>query len=79
MRTLNLRDDLIETAVAAAKRQGITLEAWAEEAFATMLNGTPLVAPPVFTSKNPGALNLTSEMIRQVEFEDDMRRSGLLD
>ena len=78
MRTLSLRDDLIEKAEAEAKRRGMTLEDWAERMFSEALE--PRRAKfPIFESKDPGSLDLTPTIIRQVEHEDDMRRSGLLD
>ena len=77
MRTISLPDEVIEKAEVAARRQGLSLEAWMERAVASA-SESGRVEFPVFTSKNPGSLHLTNEDIRRLEEEDDLRMLGRL-
>lgn len=67
-----MRDDLVEKAEAEARRRGLTLEDWMERTVEGALE--PRRAKfPIFESKNPGSLDLTSEDIRRMEEDDDLQ------
>lgn len=83
MRTLELPDEFVELAEAEARRRGMSVEDLVVSTVSpTLIHERPerggRVKFPIIDSGLPGTLNMTPEMIRQVEFEDDMRRSGLL-
>ena len=87
MRTsLDLPDDLMREARIAAIRRGLTFRELVIRALGTELRapsakGTPRqrVKFPIIDSGPPGTLKIGREELLQAEFEDDLRRSGLLE
>ncbi len=84
MRTLELPDEFVERVEALARQRGISAAEFVMgEIVPTLKKESPTVTGrridfPLIDSGLPGTLNITPEVIRQVEHEDDMRRSGLL-
>lgn len=84
MRTVELPDEVYERAARAASARGLTVVEYLErkvEEDAKPSEASPATGYrakfPIFESKNPGNLNITKELIDQVELEDDLRHSGL--
>ena len=84
MRTVEFPDEVLASAERAAAARGISVIEWVEqkakeEAMPAVLlpNKGTRIQFPIFHSAAPGQLQITDEMIREVEQEDDLLRSGL--
>ena len=77
--TLEIPDELFREAKAKAALEGIKLKDLVAESLRMRLPATPQAAPetrrrvqfPLVRSKHPGSLNLTGEMIAEIEAELD--------
>jgi len=83
--TIDLPDELLKAAKVEAIERGITLRDLFSEALKKELQSPgPMVVRErrshggVFSSSAPGAFPITSEVIKQDELEDDLRRSGFV-
>jgi len=83
MRTsIDLPDELLREAKIAAVNRGVTLREFVTEALDRELHGTPASPKgldfPLIRSGVPGSLRITTEDVRRVEEEDDLRGMGRL-
>lgn len=83
--TLDLSDDLLRQAKITAIRKGMTLRELVSQAltkelaFHAQAEKPIRVDFPLLRSSSPDRQIITTEMVKQVEEDDDLRRSGLLD
>ena len=82
--TLDLPDELLKRAKVAAIERGSTLRQLVSDALTRDLMGDrspaePLrrVQFPIFSSKSPGKLKLTSRDISEMDLDEDSRRHGI--
>jgi len=82
--TLDLPDELLKRAKIEAVERGIPLKELVGSALAKELGGVAFrrrparrLSFPLFTSRAPGSLDLTSEDLSRAEWEEDLRRHGL--
>jgi|HubBroStandDraft_3_1064219.scaffolds.fasta_scaffold32832_2 hypothetical protein len=84
--TLELPDELLKRAKIAAVERGETLRELIGRALAKELAAGPPPEParrrlrfPLFSSQQPGSLELTNADLARAEAEEDLRRLGLPD
>jgi hypothetical protein len=82
--TLDLPNELLKRAKIAAVERGMTLRELVGSALAKDLEAGPdpervrqRVRFPIFSSAQPGSLELTNADIARAEAEEDLRRLGL--
>jgi len=82
--TLDLPDELLKRAKIAAVERGVTLRELVGRALARDISSNPTgeakptrIRLPIFRSRQPGSLELTSADMARAEEEEDRRRHGL--
>ena len=82
--TLDLPDELLKQAKIEAVERGISLKELVGSALSKELGGAAIrdrrprrQSFPIFSSRAPGSLELTSADLTRAEWEEDLRRHGL--